>query len=68
MYTFEELSDSTAAVLSLRHGEMRDAGKEIGKLLSSSNRILKVQRAWVPGCVGACVIGVIAADVQCVFL
>lgn len=42
MYSFEELSDSSAALLSQRHSEMRDVGKEIGKLLSSSNRILKV--------------------------
>eukprot|EP00882_Tetradesmus_deserticola_P033680 GHRQ01038493.1.p1 GENE.GHRQ01038493.1~~GHRQ01038493.1.p1 ORF type:complete len:162 (-),score=23.31 GHRQ01038493.1:33-518(-) len=42
VYTFEELSDSSAALISQRHTEMRDAGKEIGKLLSSSNRVLKV--------------------------
>jgi dynein heavy chain len=42
VYTFEELSDSSAALISQRHAEMRDAGKEIGKLLSSSNRVLKV--------------------------
>jgi dynein heavy chain len=42
VYTFDELSDASAAVLAQRHSEMRDAGKEIGKLLSSSNRILKV--------------------------
>lgn len=42
MYTFSELSDASAALISQRHGEMRDAGKEIGKLLSSSNRVLKV--------------------------
>jgi hypothetical protein len=42
IYSFEELSDSSAALLSQRHSEMRDVGKEIGKLLSSSNRILKV--------------------------
>ncbi|KAF6251999.1 flagellar outer dynein arm heavy chain beta [Scenedesmus sp. NREL 46B-D3] len=42
---FEELSDSSAALISQRHAEMRDAGKEIGKLLSSSNRVLKVSKA-----------------------
>jgi dynein heavy chain len=44
IYTFEELSDSSAALISQRHPEMRDAGKEIGKLLSSSNRVLKVRQ------------------------
>lgn len=42
MYAFEELRDSSSSVIAQRHSEMRDAGKEIGKLLSSSNRILKV--------------------------
>lgn len=42
IYSFEELSDSSAALLSQRHSQIRDVGKEIGKLLSSSNRILKV--------------------------
>lgn len=42
IYSFEELSDSSGALLSQRHSEMRDVGKEIGKLLSGSNRILKV--------------------------
>lgn len=45
VYSFEELSDSSAALLSQRHSEMRDVGKEIGKLLSSSNRILKASKA-----------------------
>jgi dynein heavy chain len=44
IYTFEELSDSSAVLISQRHAEMRDAGKEIGKLLSSSNRVLKVHQ------------------------
>lgn len=42
VYTFEELRDASAALITQRHSEMRDAGKEIGKLLSASNRILKV--------------------------
>jgi dynein heavy chain len=46
VYTFEELSDSSAAIISQRHAEMRDAGKEIGKLLSSSNRVLKVGQCY----------------------
>jgi hypothetical protein len=42
VYTYDELNDASAALISQRHAEMRDAGKEIGKLLSSSNRVLKV--------------------------
>lgn len=42
VYTFEELSEAFAALIQQRHIEMRDAGKEITKLLSSSNRVLKV--------------------------
>jgi hypothetical protein len=45
IYTFEELSDSSSALLSQRHSEMRDVGKDIGKLLSSSNRMLKASKA-----------------------
>lgn len=45
IYSFEELSDSSSALLSQRHSEMRDAGKDIGKLLSGSNRILKASKA-----------------------
>jgi dynein heavy chain, axonemal len=41
VYTFEELSDSSASLIMQRHSEMRDAGKEITKLLSGSNRVLK---------------------------
>ena len=41
-YTFEELSEAFAALIQQRHSEIRDAGKEITKLLSSSNRVLKV--------------------------
>eukprot|EP00878_Enallax_costatus_P014708 GHUV01015385.1.p1 GENE.GHUV01015385.1~~GHUV01015385.1.p1 ORF type:complete len:890 (+),score=327.73 GHUV01015385.1:1824-4493(+) len=46
VYTFDELSDSSASLISQRHNEMRDAGKEIGKLLSSSNRVLKVRQKF----------------------
>lgn len=46
VYTFDELSDSSSALISQRHSEMRDAGKEIGKLLSSSNRVLKVKLVY----------------------
>jgi dynein heavy chain len=42
VYTFEELSDNSSSLISQRHSEMREAGREIGKLLSSSNRVLKV--------------------------
>eukprot|EP00879_Flechtneria_rotunda_P005416 GHRR01005708.1.p1 GENE.GHRR01005708.1~~GHRR01005708.1.p1 ORF type:complete len:1495 (+),score=578.36 GHRR01005708.1:300-4784(+) len=45
VYTFEELCESSASLIFQRHSEMRDAGKEIGKLLSSSNRVLKVSKA-----------------------
>ncbi len=43
VYTFEELNESFSALIQQRHGEIRDAGKEITKLLSSSNRVLKVR-------------------------
>lgn len=43
-YTFDELSDSFNQLIQLRHSEIRDAGKEITKLLSSSNRVLKVSK------------------------
>jgi predicted DNA-binding protein YlxM (UPF0122 family) len=42
LYTFEELSDSFNILIHQRHSEIRDAGKEITKQLSSSNRVLKV--------------------------
>eukprot|EP00798_Chlamydomonas_sp_ICE-L_P004667 gene4667-14864_t len=44
-YTFEELNDAFNQLIQQRHSEIQDAGKEIGKLLSSSNRILKVSKA-----------------------
>eukprot|EP00201_Polytomella_parva_P017476 CAMPEP_0175071536 /NCGR_PEP_ID=MMETSP0052_2-20121109/19298_1 /TAXON_ID=51329 ORGANISM="Polytomella parva, Strain SAG 63-3" /NCGR_SAMPLE_ID=MMETSP0052_2 /ASSEMBLY_ACC=CAM_ASM_000194 /LENGTH=4543 /DNA_ID=CAMNT_0016338719 /DNA_START=12 /DNA_END=13643 /DNA_ORIENTATION=- len=43
-YTFEELSDNFGQLIQQRHSEIRDAGKEITKLLSSSNRVLKVNK------------------------
>ncbi|MEW5311809.1 MAG: hypothetical protein WDW38_003494 [Sanguina aurantia] len=43
-YTFEELNDSFNQLIQQRHSEIRDAGKEITKLLSSSNRVLKVNK------------------------
>lgn len=43
-YTFEELNEAFAALIQQRHSEIRDAGKEIGKLLSSSNRVLKINK------------------------
>lgn len=49
MYTFDELSESFGSLIQQRHSEIRDAGKEITKLLSSSNRVLKVNKgvpAW----------------------
>ncbi|GBF97683.1 flagellar outer dynein arm heavy chain beta [Raphidocelis subcapitata] len=49
VYTAEELAEASAALLSARHSEMRDAGKEIGKLLSASNRAVKASKttpAW----------------------
>lgn len=44
VYTPDELSEASAALMAARHAEMRDAGKEIGKLLSASNRSVKVGR------------------------
>ncbi|GAX83887.1 hypothetical protein CEUSTIGMA_g11312.t1, partial [Chlamydomonas eustigma] len=43
-YTFEELNDSFKQLIQQRHSEIRDGGKEITKLLSSSNRVLKVSK------------------------
>ncbi|KAF5834390.1 hypothetical protein DUNSADRAFT_8976 [Dunaliella salina] len=43
-YSFEELKESFSALIQQRHSEIRDAGKEITKLLSSSNRVLKVSK------------------------
>lgn len=48
-YTFEELSEAFSALIQQRHSEIRDAGKEITKLLSSSNRVLKVGGLDVSG-------------------
>jgi hypothetical protein len=42
VYSYDELDDASAALIAQRHAELRDAGKEIGKLLSGSNRVLKV--------------------------
>jgi hypothetical protein len=49
VYTFDELNEAFAALIQQRHAEIRDGGKEITKLLSSSNRVLKVSKgmpAW----------------------
>lgn len=43
VYAPEELSEASAALMAARHTEMRDVGKEIGKLLSASNRAVKVR-------------------------
>ncbi|PNW78281.1 hypothetical protein CHLRE_09g403800v5 [Chlamydomonas reinhardtii] len=43
-YTFDELNDAFNQLIQQRHSEIRDAGKEITKLLSSSNRVLKVSK------------------------
>ena len=45
VYTADELAEASTAVMAARHAEMREAGKEIGKLLSASNRVVKVSRA-----------------------
>jgi hypothetical protein len=42
VYSADELAEASAAVMAARHAEMRDAGKEIAKLLSASNRVIKV--------------------------
>lgn len=47
-YTFEELSEAFNVLIQQRHSEIRDAGKEITKLLSSSNRVLKVTKNAAP--------------------
>jgi hypothetical protein len=47
VYTAEELAETSAALLAQRHADMRDAGKEIAKLLSASNRVIKVRMAGV---------------------
>jgi hypothetical protein len=50
VYSAEELAEASSAVMAARHAEMRDAGKEIGKLLSASNRVVKVgSRGWRRG-------------------
>lgn len=43
-YSFDELNDAFNQLIQQRHSEIRDAGKEITKLLSSSNRVLKVSK------------------------
>lgn len=43
VYAADELAEASAALMSTRHAEMRDAGKEIIKLLSASNRVVKVR-------------------------
>ena len=43
VYAAEELAEASNALMAARHTEMRDAGKEIGKLLSASNRVVKVR-------------------------
>ena len=53
-YSYDELSEVFNALVQQRHSEVRDAGKEITKLLSSSNRVLKVRadlllcKCWLP--------------------
>jgi hypothetical protein len=42
VYAADELAEASAALMASRHAEMREAGKEIGKLLSASNRVVKV--------------------------
>lgn len=44
-YTFEELQTATAAIVSARHTAIRDDGKNIIKLMSNSNRTVKVSKA-----------------------
>ncbi|KAL6747291.1 flagellar outer dynein arm heavy chain beta [Haematococcus lacustris] len=44
VYTFDELREAFGQLIQQRHSEIRDAGKEITKLLSSSNRVLKVSK------------------------
>lgn len=45
VYTYEELKDSFRSLVSMRHNEIKDAGKQITKLLSSSNRILNTTKS-----------------------
>lgn len=60
VYAADELAEASSAVLSARHAEMRDAGKEIGKLLSASNRVVKVCSPG-PACLPACLLGIARA-------
>lgn len=49
MHSYEELASSIRDVISKCHSLINDGGKEITKLLSSSNRTLKVSKgapAW----------------------
>ncbi|KAI8473051.1 MAG: flagellar outer dynein arm heavy chain beta [Monoraphidium minutum] len=48
VYSADELAEASAAVMGARHAEMREAGKEIGKLLSASNRVVKASKT-TPG-------------------
>ena len=44
-YSFDELQSATSAVLSARHSTIRDDGKTIIKLMSNSNRTVKISKA-----------------------
>eukprot|EP00891_Asterochloris_glomerata_P002883 jgi/Astpho2/2883/Aster-01037 len=49
VYSYEELRTSVREVISTRHSAINDGGKEVAKLLSNSNRTLKVSKgapAW----------------------
>jgi dynein heavy chain len=49
VYAPDELADAAAALMAQRHAEVRDAGKEVAKLLSASNRAVKASKtaaAW----------------------
>lgn len=51
VYAADELAEAAAALMAQRHAEIRDAGKEVAKLLSASNRAVKVCLcAFVQGC------------------
>lgn len=44
-YTFDELQSATSTVVQARHTAIRDDGKTIIKLMSNSNRTVKVSKA-----------------------
>eukprot|EP00884_Botryococcus_braunii_P022565 jgi/Botrbrau1/8993/Bobra.0148s0096.1 len=49
VYCFEELQTAFKDSISVRHGQVSDGGRDIAKLLSNSNRILKTSKgapAW----------------------